>query len=74
MRVAVRAGARKDNPAADHEIPVRRNKLQPGDVLDMAQVQRLVDKTRDPYKPAIWLLLLLGLRPAELCGLRVRSG
>jgi len=73
MRLAVKAGARKDNPAAGHEIPVRRKRLQPGDVLDMEQAQRLVDHTRDPYKPAIWLLVLLGLRPAELCGLRVRS-
>jgi integrase len=28
---------------------------------------------RDPYKPAIWLLVFAGLRPAELCGLRVRD-
>lgn len=73
MRVVVKAAARRDNPAADHHIPVRRKKLRPGDVIDMAQAHRLVASTRDPYKPAVWLLLLLGLRPAELCGLRVRS-
>jgi integrase len=28
---------------------------------------------KDPYKPAVWLLILCGLRPAELCGLRVSS-
>ncbi|MEO5843103.1 MAG: tyrosine-type recombinase/integrase [Acidimicrobiales bacterium] len=73
MRVTVRAGARKDNPALGHEIPVRRKKMRPGDMLDMAEIQRLVDHVRDPYKPAVWLLALLGLRPAELCGLRVSS-
>ena len=25
----------------------------------------------DPFKPAVWLLVLTGIRPAELCGLRV---
>lgn len=73
MRTAVRAGARKDNPAAGHEIRVRRRKLAVGEMLDMTSIQALVDGTRDPYKPAVWLLALLGLRPAELCGLRVSS-
>jgi len=27
----------------------------------------------DPYKPAVWLLVFAGLRPAELCGLKVRD-
>lgn len=73
MRMTVRAGARKDNPALGHEITVRRKKLRPGDMLNMGEIQRLVDHVRDPYKPAVWLLALLGLRPAELCGLRVSS-
>jgi integrase len=30
-------------------------------------------RTADPYKPAVWLLILCGLRPAELYGLRVSS-
>jgi len=71
MKRAVRAGLRRDNPAADHSIPVRRPKLGRAAVLTMPEVQRLVDHTRDPYKPAVWMLALLGPRPAELCGLRV---
>jgi integrase len=39
----------------------------------MAQVHKLVEHVRDPYKPAVWLLVFTGLRPAELCGLRVRD-
>ena len=71
MKSAVRANVRKDNPAADHHIPVPRRKLHEGDVLTMEQVHQLVAHVREPYKPAVWLLILAGLRPAELCGLRV---
>ena len=71
MRCAVKDNARRDNPAADHSIPTRRRKMRQGDVLDMTQAHRLIENVRDPYKPAVWLLLLAGLRPAELCGLRV---
>jgi integrase len=73
MRCAVKASARRDNPAADHHIEVRRRKVREGDVLDMAQVQRLVEATPDRYRPAVWLLALTGMRPAELCGLRIRD-
>ena len=73
MRCAVRANARKDNPAAGHAIRVTRRKVRPGDVPDMAEMERLVAHVRDPYKPAVWLLVYTGIRPAELCGLRVRS-
>jgi integrase len=73
MRCAVRANARKDNPAAAHAIRVTRRKVRPGDVPDMAEMERLVAQVRDPYKPAVWLLVYTGIRPAELCGLRVRS-
>ncbi len=71
LKSAVRANVRKDNPAADHNIPVPRRKLHEGDVLSMEQVHQLVAHVKDPYKPAVWLLMLAGLRPAELCGLRV---
>jgi integrase len=71
MKGAVRAGLRRDNPAADHSIPARRAKVGRAAVLTMAEVHQLVDHTREPYKPAVWMLALLGLRPAELCGLRV---
>jgi integrase len=73
LKLAVRARALAHNPAAGHEVRMRRRKLREGDVLDMAGVHRLVAHTRDPYKPAVWLLALAGLRPAELCGLRVRD-
>lgn len=73
MKCAVRANSRKDNPAADHQIRVPRRKLRPGDVPDMAEIERLVAHVRDPYKPAVWLMAFTGLRPSELCGLRVSS-
>jgi integrase len=73
MKCAVRANARKDNPAAGHQIRVPKRKLRPGDVPDMADIERLVAHVRDPYKPEVWLLAFTGMRPSELCGLRVRS-
>lgn len=73
LETAVKARVRRDNPASGHHVTVRRSKLRSGDVLDMAEAHRLVANVRDPYKPAIWLLILTGIRPAELCGLRVRS-
>ena len=73
MKCAVRANARKDNPAAGHEIRVPRRKLRPGDVPDMAELVRLVEYVVDPYKPAVWLMAYTGIRPSELCGLRVSS-
>lgn len=73
MESAVRSKARRDNPARGHRIPQRSRKLTPGDVLDMGQLRRLIDHVRDPYKPAVWLLVVTGIRPAELAGLRVRD-
>jgi integrase len=73
MKCAVRSNARKDNPAAGHQIRVARRKLRPGDVPDMGDIERLVAQVRDPYKPAVWLMAFTGLRPSELCGLRVGS-
>lgn len=70
---AVRARVLRENPAADHRVPVRRRKLRQGDVLDMAQLESLVEATPDRYKGAMWLLIFTGLRPAELCGLRIRD-
>ena len=71
---AVKSKALSHNPAVGHEIKIRRRKVREGDgVLTMEQVHDLVANVRDPYKPAIWLLVFAGLRPAELCGLRVRD-
>ena len=69
--MAVKAKALNTNPAAGHRAQVQRRTMQEGDVLDMAQVLQLVAHVRDAYKPALWLLALAGLRPSELCGLRV---
>ena len=71
MKTAVKVNARKDNPAAGHHVPVPRKKVRQGDVLNMEEVHLLISHVRDPYKTAVWLLLLASLRPAELCGLRV---
>ena len=73
LKLAVKARALSQNPAAGHQIKLRQRKLGGGDVLDMPQIHQLVAHTRDPYKPAVWLLAFAGLRPAELCGLRVRD-
>jgi integrase len=42
-------------------------------MADMADIERLIAQVADPYKPAVWLLAYTGLRPSELCGLRVAS-
>jgi integrase len=73
MTAAIKSGVRKDNPAAGHRVTVRRRRVRQGDVLSMEQILQLVEHVRDPYKAAVWLLVLTGMRPAELCGLRVRS-
>jgi integrase len=73
MKAAVQSGVRRDNPAAGHHVTVRRKRIRQGDVLTMEEIHRLVQQVVDPYKPAVWLLVLTGMRPAELCGLKVRS-
>ena len=73
FRGAVHANVRRDNPASGHQLDVRHKPISTGDVLDMAQVTRLVEATPERWRTAIWLLVLCGLRPAELCGLRVGS-
>jgi integrase len=73
MKIGMRGRMRTDNPAADHVIPRRKRKIDQGDVLTMEQAHELVIHTRDPYKPLVWLFVMAGLRPSELCGLRVRS-
>jgi integrase len=73
MKCAVMANARKDNPAAGHNIKVPRKRVRQADMLTMEQAIRLVEKVIAPYKLAIWLLLYTGMRPAELCGLKVRD-
>jgi len=71
--LAVKNGVRRDNPAKGHDLPSQQRRIQQGDVPDMDEIQHLVEHVKDPYKPAVWLFAFAGLRPAELCGLRVRS-
>lgn len=76
MKVAIRSNARRDNPAADHSIPdrSRRRKRQGINIPTMEEIKRLVAHVPiERYVPAVWLLVYAGLRPSELCGLRVRS-
>jgi integrase len=73
MKAAVQSGVRRDNPAAGHHVTVRRKRIRQGDVLTMEEIHRLIEHVVDPYKSAVWLLVLTGMRPAELCGLKVRS-
>ena len=73
LQSSVASKVRRDNPAKGHRIAIPRRRIREGDVLDMAQAHLLVDNVQDPYKPAVWLLILTGLRPAELCGVRVSN-
>jgi integrase len=73
MQAAIHSNVRRNNPASGHKLPVRRRRIRQGDVLDMSQAHQLVEAVKDPYKPAVWLMILCGLRPAELCDLRVSS-
>jgi len=74
LKFAVKSKALSQNAAAGHDVTVRRRKLREGDgVLTMGQVHQLIRQVPDRYQPAVWLLVLAGLRPAELCGLRVRD-
>ena len=74
LKFAVKARALSENPASGHDVIVRRRKLHAGDgVLSMEQVHQLIAEVPERYKPAVWLRVFAGLRPAELCGLRVRD-
>ena len=69
MQGAQRARVIRDNPAAGHHIKVSR---QRGQVLPLDQLLRLVENTRADYRLAVLVLVYTGMRPSELCGLRVR--
>ena len=73
MKCAVKANARRDNPAAGHELRVPRRRVFEVPMLTMDQATSLVEHTSDHYKAAMWLLIFTGMRPAELCGLRVED-
>jgi integrase len=73
MKCAVRANARRDNPAAGHQLRVPHRRVLQVPMLTMEQATRLVEHTTVHYRPAMWLLVFTGMRPAELCGLRVED-
>ncbi len=73
MKCAVKANARKDNPAAGHALRVPQRRASQVPMLTMDEAACLVDHTSDHYKAAMWLLIFTGMRPSELCGLRVED-
>jgi integrase len=50
-----------------------RRRLRQADMLTMDDVIRLLDHIPERYQAAVWLLVYTGMRPAELCGLRIRD-
>ncbi|MDP8974926.1 MAG: site-specific integrase [Actinomycetota bacterium] len=69
MKGALRAKVIRENPAAGHHIKVAR---QRGQALPLEDLLRLVEHTRPDYRLAVQVLVYTGMRPSELCGLRVR--
>lgn len=68
MKAAARARVIRENPAAGHNVKVTR---QRGQVLPLTELHRLVEHTREDYRLAVIVLIYTGMRPSELCGLRV---
>ena len=71
MKYAIRANARRDNPAAGHQLRVPVRRATQVAMLTMEQAASLLEHTTEHYQPAMWLLIFTGARPAELCGLRL---
>jgi integrase len=69
LQEAVEGGALKDNPASNLKLPTARR--QEPRFLTAEEVGRLVAATRDPFGFLILFAAYTGLRPSELCGLRV---
>jgi integrase len=68
MKYAIRANARRDNPAAGHQLRVPVRRATQVAMLTMEQAASLLEHTTEHYQPAMWLLIFTGARPAELCG------
>lgn len=64
---------RFDNPADRAGISVRKKKKQAGDanLLSFKDAEKLAAHVRPGYEALVWTLVYTGIRPAELCGLRV---
>ena len=71
MKLAIKSGVRRDNPAADHHIPGRRQKVRRQNMLRMEQIEAFVAAMHPHYQAAGWTLVFTGYRPAELCGANV---
>jgi integrase len=69
MQGAQRAKVIRENPAVGHKVKVDR---QHGQILPLDQLLRLVEHTREDYRLAVLVLVYTGMRPSELCGLRVQ--
>jgi integrase len=74
MECAINSGPqapRHDNPARGHGLKVPRKRIRQGDMLTMAQAELFVSQVTEWYRPAVWLALWTGIRPAELWGFHV---
>ena len=70
LELARDGGAIRDNPARGIRLP-RSARPEPR-FLTAEEVERLADATREEYRFFILLAAYSGLRPGEMCGLRVR--
>ena len=75
MKCAVKANARKDNPAAGHELRVPQRRAHQVPMLTMEESESLVEHTTDHYKAAMWLLSsrVCGRRSCAVSGLRMST-
>ena len=64
------ARAMRDNPVRGVRLP-RTTRVEPN-FLDASQVARVADVIRSDYRFFVLLAAYCGLRPGEMCGLRVR--
>lgn len=69
LQEAVEGGSLKDNPATG--LKLARSRRQEPLFLTADEVSRLVAATRQPYGFLILFAAYTGLRPSEVCGLRV---
>jgi integrase len=69
LQEAVEGGALRDNPATG--LRLARARRQEPLFLTADEVSRLVEATRRPYGFLILFAAYTGLRPSEVCGLRV---
>lgn len=73
MKCAIRTNARRDNPATGHVLRTPDHRARQVAMLTIEEATTLVEHTTEHYQPGMWLLIFTGLRPAELCGLRVED-